>query len=257
MSFRLSPRPYTPDAARTRPPAGGRKKETPMNKFDGPVVLTVRGTLVPSNLEAARPLHNETAGSERGIAAARALGDLSHKVYAPCLASKQSSAKKGELLFIDRWVDPKGIMDFFSSSHVQEQASRMFSAKDATIWMPARGSFASHLPAPMGKDKRFVGMIRGPIKSPEATIEVFRGVDEKAQRDARRRGLMSHEIFIKLAPPGDTSALELLGIDVWCDFDGMSEHYTDQTHMAGLGTAFTGPPQATVWEQAPGQWSEW
>jgi hypothetical protein len=228
-----------------------------MTKLDGPVALTVRGTLVPPTLDLARPLHNETAGSEQGIAAARALGDLSHKVYAPCLASKQSSAKSGELLFVDRWADPKGIMDFFSNAHVQQQASRLFSSKDATVWMPARGAFVTHLPAPMGKDRRFLGMIRAAVKSPEASIEVFRSVDEKAQRDARRRGLLSHELFIKLAPPGDSSPLELLGIDLWCDFEGMTEHYTDQTHMAALGTAFACPPQATVWEQAPGQWSEW
>src|SRR5262245_64645481 len=83
-----------------------------------PVVLTVRGTLNPKTLEAARSLHNDTAGSPQGIAAARALGDLSHKVYAPCLRSSQSSAREGELLFLDSWADPKGIMEFFSNPHV-------------------------------------------------------------------------------------------------------------------------------------------
>ena len=60
-----------------------------------PVVLTVRGTLVPASLEAARVLHNDTAGSEQGIAAARSLGDLSHKVFAPASrATKLSSARE-------------------------------------------------------------------------------------------------------------------------------------------------------------------
>jgi hypothetical protein len=27
--------------------------------------------------------------------------------------------------------------------------------------------------------------------------------------------------------------------------------------MAALGGAFAGAPQASVWEQAPGNWSEW
>lgn len=230
--------------------------ESPVG-LDTHIVLTVRGTLVPATLEAARVLHNETAGSEAGKAAARSLGDLSHKVFAPNPGSKQSDAKAGELLFIDVWQDPKGLMDFFSNPQVQEQGAHLFSSRDATVWMPAIGAFSYSLPAPMGKNDRFVGLIRGPIASPEQAIEIFRNVDLKAQRDARRRGLLSHEVFIKMSAPGDGSPLELLGLDVWCDEAGMGEHYGDQTHMAGLGAAFAGAPQASVWEQGTGHWSEW
>jgi hypothetical protein len=224
---------------------------------DSHVFLTVRGNLNPKTLEAARVLHNETAGSAPGIAAARALGDLSHKVYAPSLQSKQSGAKEGELLFIDMWVDPKGIFEFFSNAHVQEQGGRLFGNREPAVWMQARGAFAWSLPAPAGKNDRFVGMIRGPIGSPEKAIEIMRGADVKAQRDARRRGLLSHDVLIKINPPGDNSPLELLGIDLWYDFKGMTEHYGDETHMAALGGVFSGQPQASVWEQAPGAWSEW
>jgi hypothetical protein len=219
-----------------------------------PVQLTVRGTLAPKSLEAARILHNDTAGSPQGIAAARSLGDLSHKVFAPCL---RSGGKDGELLFLDVWCDPQGIGQFFSNANTQEQAAKMFTAKDATIWMRATGSYSYHLPSPRGKDTRFVGMVRGPIASPEKAIEIFAGIDAKAVRDARKRGLLSHDIFIKVPMPGDTSGPELLGLDVWVDHDGMTEHYADQTHMAALGKAFSGPPSPSVWEQAPGAWSEW
>jgi hypothetical protein len=222
-----------------------------------PVLLTVRGTTVPKTLEEMRIVHNQTAGSAQGIAAARALGDLSHMVYAPSLASKQSTAKAGELLFLDVWATPKGIMDFFSNEQVVQQGVKLFSSRDATVWMPAAGSFSYHLPAPRGRSDRYVGMIRGPIASPDKSIEIFRGVDTQAQPVARRRGLISHEIFIKLNPPDAAAPLELLGLDVWCDFAGMGEHYTDETHMRGLSGAFSGPPDPTVWEQAPGQWSEW
>ena len=225
--------------------------------IDWPVLLTVRGTTLPKTLEEMRVMHNQTAGSPQGIAAARALGDLSHMVYAPSLASKQSTAKAGELLFLDVWVKPKGIMDFFSNEQVVQQGTKLFSSRDATVWMPAAGSFSYHLPAPRGKSDRYIGMIRGPIASPEQSIDVFRTVDINAQPDARRRGLLSHEIFIKLTPPDGSSPVELLGVDVWSDFAGMSEHYSDETHMRGLSGAFSGPPEATVWEQAPGQWSEW
>jgi hypothetical protein len=51
--------------------------------------------------------------------------------------------------------------------------------------------------------------------------------------------------------------LELLGLDLWSDFGGMTEHYADPTHMGGLGDAFAGQPQASVWEQPNGHWSEW
>jgi len=148
-------------------------------------------------------------------------------------------------------------MDFFSNENVVRQGAKLFSSRDASVWMPAQNAFSYHFPAPRGKPDRYVGMIRGPIASPEKSIELFRSVDINAQPDARRRGLLSHEIFIKLNPPGSDAPLELLGLDFWCDFDGMSEHYADQTHMSGLENAFSGEPQPTIWEQAPGQWSEW
>ena len=60
-----------------------------------------------------------------------------------------------------------------------------------------------------------------------------------------------------LRRPSKPRPLEILGVDVWCDAAGMHEHYGDQSHMAGLAGAFAGAPQASVWEQVPGDWSEW
>lgn len=222
---------------------------------DTHVLLVVRGTLVARDLETARVLHNETAGSAPGIAAARALGDLSHQVYSPGPATKQSGAKPGELLFVDRWVDADGIAKFFSAPQVQAQAGKLFSERDASLWMPARGAFTYGLPAPRNKPNRWVGMVRGPIASAEQAIAVFAEVDRGAQRDARRRGMVSHEIFIKLARPGDP--LELLGLDLWCDVDGMIEHYADASHMRGLSPAFSGATAASAWQQPEGAWNEW
>jgi hypothetical protein len=222
---------------------------------DSPIFLTVRGTLNNPDLEQARVLHNETAGSQPGIAAARALGDLSHKVYAP--SGKLPGAGKGELLFLDNWQDPKGLMEFFSNAHVQQQGGRLFSSRDATVWMPARGAFTWNLPAARGRDARFVGMLRAPISSPEKAIELFAAVDKKVQRDARRRGQLSHDLYIKLNPPGVDAPLELLGVDIWSDGQGMVEHYSDRTHMPELAVAFSGPPATSVWEEPAGVWSEW
>lgn len=220
------------------------------------VLLTVRGNYLSNDLESCRVVHNDTAGSVPGIAAARALGDLSHKVYAP-LPSPLSSAKTGEVLFLDWWQDPKGLMDFFANEEVQMQGTKLFKSRDASVWMPAKGSFSYTLPAAAGKNERYVGMIRGKIASPDAAIEIFRAADQKAQRAARARGLLSHEVFIKMNPPGDSSPLELLGMDVWCDAKGMGEHYSDPAEMAALAGAFSGKADPTTWVQAPGQWSEW
>ena len=225
--------------------------------IEWPVLLAVRGTPLPKTLEAMRVIHNETAGSPPGIAAARSLGDLSHMVYAPLSGGPGSASASNELLFLDVWVHPKGIMDFFANENVVQQGTKLFSSRDATIWMPADGSYSYHLPAPRGKSDRYVGIVRGPIASAAASIDIFRAADIGGQQDARRRGLLSHQIFIKLAAPGDASPLELLGVDVWNDKAGMAEHYGDAKHMKALDGAFAGRPQTSTWEQAPGQWSEW
>lgn len=221
-----------------------------------PVFLTVRGTYVASTLDSCRVIHNDTAGSQAGIAAARALGDLSHKVYSP-VPMPQGGAKDGEVLFLDWWQDAKGLMEFFANETVQMQGVKLFTGRDATVWMPAKGAFTYNLPAAANKPERYVGLIRGPIVSPEKTLAIFRAADVKAQRAARARGLLSHELFIKLNPPGDASPLELLGVDVWCDAKGMGEHYADPNEMKALEGAFSGAPVASVWQQAPGNWSEW
>src|SRR5436853_7306731 len=104
-----------------------------------PVMLTVRGTLNPTTLDAARVLHNDTAGSAPGIAAARALGDLSHRVFAP-VTEAAPGVKPDELLFIDPWCDPQGIGQFFSNHEGQRQAGELFSAHDATGREPAPGA---------------------------------------------------------------------------------------------------------------------
>jgi hypothetical protein len=216
------------------------------------VFLTVRGTLVPKTLDAACSLHNETAGSAEGIAAARALGDLSHKVYAPVPGL---GANVGELLFLDWWKTADGIGTFFSDPRVQGMASKLFTQRQGVIWMPARGAFGFDLAAPMAKGERFLGVVRGVVPSPEHAIEVLRNVLAPKLSDSRRRGQLSHQLFVKIPMPGEPATPELLGVDLWCDAGGMKEHYGD---IAGYEKAFVGAPQASVWQQpGGGVWSEW
>ncbi|MFT3836092.1 MAG: hypothetical protein QM723_03730 [Myxococcaceae bacterium] len=223
--------------------------------IEGPVVLTVRGQHKLKNTEAARVLHNDTAGSQAGIAAARALGDLSHKVFVPY--GERSGAKPNELLFLDVWVSPDGIGQFFSNPHVNEQGANLFTQKEPTIWMSARGSFSFHLPAAANRNERYVGIIRAKLTSAEKAIEDFKKVTQANLKTSRLRGQLSHELYIKVPMPGDNGPLELLGIDVWCDAKGMMEQYANPEELKGIGASFAGPPDATIWEQAPGNWSEW
>jgi hypothetical protein len=220
---------------------------------DSLVLLTVRGTLVPQGAEAACKAHNDTAGSPDGIAAARALGDLSHKVYAPVPGL---GAEDGELLFLDWWKTAEGIGTFFSDPRVHGMASVLFTQREGVTWMPARDAFGFELPPPMAKAGRFLGIVRGPVPSPEHAIGVFRASLAPKLSDARRRGQLSHHLFVKIPLPGASAAPELLGIDHWCDAAGMKEHY--ESLGGGYEKAFTGKPQTSVWQQATGGvWSEW
>jgi hypothetical protein len=210
------------------------------------VFLTVRGTLVPGTLDAACKVHNETAGSPDAIAGARALGDLSHKVYA--LVPGAPGAKPGELLFFDWWKTAEGIGTFFSDPRVHGMVAQLFSHREGTVWMPARGAFGFDLPAPAARAERYVGLVRGPVESPEHAVDVFRGVHAGKLSDARRRGQLSHQLFVKLPTPGESSDPEILGVDIWCDAEGMKQHYAE---LKGVEKAFRGAPQLSVWGSRP------
>jgi hypothetical protein len=198
-------------------------------------------------------LHNETAGSASGIAAARQLGDLSHKVYAPLKGIPGTEA--GEILFLDYWLSADGIGTFFADPQVQGMAFKLFAVRDGVMWMPARGAFSFQLPAPMHKNDRYLGVVRGTVGSAAAAIKVFRDTLAPKLSDARRRGQLSHEIFVRIPLAGEPAQPEIIGLDLWYDGEGMSEHYKE---ISGVYQAFSGKPQTSVWEPAPdGVWSEW
>ena len=56
---------------------------------------------------------------------ARSFGDLSHAVYVP--ADHTSGAPK-EMLFIDYWNSPQGLMQFFSNEQVQQGGKLVFAS---------------------------------------------------------------------------------------------------------------------------------
>lgn len=217
------------------------------------VLLTVRGTTTTGPGGAARDVHNQTAGSAEGVAAARALGDLSHSVYTPVDGMPGASA--GELLFLDVWKDAEGIGTFFSDEQVQQGADMLFSDREAVVWMPAQGAYGFELPAPQHLTGRYLGVARGAIADPANAVEIFRKVLAPTISEARRLGQVSHQLYIKLPMPGDDGPSEAIGLDVWADPAGMGEYYQS---LSGFEAAYVGPPQTSVWEQAAGgTWTEW
>jgi hypothetical protein len=221
-----------------------------------PVLLCIRGTLRDAGqTESARKTHNATAGNPEGVAAAKSLGDLSHKVFIPA-KSEMAGAQPGEFLILDVWETPGGIEKFFANSDVQHGGEKLFTKRDPTVWMPARGAYGFNLPAAMGRNDRHVGLFRAQVKSPEIAMEVFDKAIRPATNKARQRGQLSHQLYFRLGPPSKDGTAELLGVDVWCDLQGMQQYYREE-NLEALGKALVGAPQTSIWSQPPGEWTEW
>jgi hypothetical protein len=219
-------------------------------------LLTIRGTLAPSSLDSARQLHNETAGADANVAAARSLGDLSHLVHVP-LANEPSEGA-GELLIMDVWNSLSGLDQFFANPQVQEQGGRIFKTRDPVVWAPAPGFCAYHLPAPSGKNGRIVGIARGTVPSREEARSLMNASSAKWINKARALGQQSHEVYFRLAPPGSAESLELLAVDVWMDAQGMNELYGNSEYLGPFAKLFVDRPQTSVWTRpAGGRWVEW
>jgi hypothetical protein len=212
-------------------------------------LLTVRGTASTADPEAARKLHNDTAGTDAGVDAARALGDLSHNVFVPL------EGGGSELLFVDTWNSLSGMEAFFADPHVQAGAAELFTSRDAVAWIPSE-FVEFHLPVPSDRSPVALGLLRATVASMDAARAAFREVAAANLNKARLHGQISHQTFQRATPEGP-SATELLGVDLWFDLDGMARYYADPHTYDALGGVFTGPPETSVWAPAPGSWREW
>lgn len=214
-------------------------------------LLSIRGVLAPNSLEAARTLHNETAGAPQSVEAARSLGDLSHMVYVP------AHSQSGEFLILDRWTSMDGLNQFFANPQVQEQAGRIFSERDPVVWMPATGFTSYHVPVPYGKNERIVGIVRGKLISIEDGRTQHNQLVTAFAHKARRRGHVSHEAFIRLTAPNEPASTEFFAIDVWMDAEGMNEHYQDPEFNTAFPQLFAESATTDVWVHPVGDWVEW
>jgi hypothetical protein len=214
-------------------------------------LLTVRGKVTTPTVADARELHNTTAGAAQGVAAARALGDLSHNVYSA------AGAANGEILFIDFWNSLSGLGAFFADPQVQAGASRLFTERDGVVWAPTSGFGDFHLASPSGRSAAGVGLIRVGVTSLEAAAAAFDAYAAATINTGRRYGQLSHSTRSRVANPGESIAPEILGVDVWTDVEQMNQYYELGLGFDHLGPVFTGQPQTSVWQQAAGDWTEW
>lgn len=225
-----------------------------MNKDLSLFLLAIRGTLASPTLEAARKLHNSTAGAPANIAAAKSLGDQSHMVYVPLEAPKKGA---GEFLILDIWNSMEGLNNFFANPTVQEQAGQIFAKRDPLVWAPADGFVSYHIPAPFGMNDRFVTTARGVVKNMDEARKLHNSAVANTLGKARKAGNLSHESYFRMAAPGSPEALEWLGVDVWLRPDDMMGYYEDADFLAGFDHMFTAEADTAVWVHPKGDWVEW
>ena len=213
-------------------------------------LLTVLGTPKGVSPEKSADLHNATAGSPGGVAAAKSLGDLSHNVFIPAAAETR-------LLFIDTWNSPQGLGQFFADKGTQDGAAALWDEYQPTLWMPAAGFGSYVLPAPAGKSVGAVGILRAPVTSFDAAAPAFLADSAAKINASRQHGLLSHTLWVPVPMgPGQTPAVEVLAVDSWLDVDGMNTWYADATYDH-LGPVFTGAPETGAWKPAGSSWIEW
>jgi hypothetical protein len=216
-------------------------------------LLTVRGTVNTPTVADARELHNATAGSPDGVAAALALGDLSHNVY----TAAGNGAEVDELLFIDYWNSPTGLGRFFADPQVQAGAAQLFAERQGVLWAPTAGFGDFHLPAASGAAVTGVGLLRVGISSLESAAPAFNAYASATINTARRYGQVAHATWSRLPNPGETISPEVIGVDLWTDPERMNAYYELGLGFEHLGPVFAGQPQTSVWRTAEGQWTEW
>ncbi len=217
-------------------------------------LLSIPGRLAPETMEAARLVHNSTAGAPANVAAAKSLGDLSHMVYKPL---GQVDGDASNFLILDLWNNMDGLNTFFANKQVQEQAGQIFSQRDPVVWVPAEGFHGYHIPAPFGKNERYVGIVRGTVRSRADGQKRHNDLVNKAINKARAAGSLSHEAYFRQSPPGAPESLEFFAVDVWMSDSGMGQYYDDPEFLSGFQEMFAAPPSASVWVHPAGEWVEW
>jgi hypothetical protein len=242
-----------------------------------PLTLHLTRGVLASTIDETRGMHNAFVdeGTQPGREIARALGDLSHNVYAPARGVDPAlRAQPGELLFVDYWAAASGTEMFFSNPVALGAADQLFSSREESEWAVAPDGFGFSVPARHGAPPRFVAITRAAIRSADEAVPAMGKLISAGLPAARRRGQISHGLFIRDAgianrrPAANTrrahgntlaqsaAQAEVLALDGWSTVDGLAEHYRDATVTGGLPDALIGPAETAVWQQEAG-FSEW
>jgi len=181
-----------------------------------------RGTRAAKTLEGARTAHNETA-SAAAQAAARSLGDLTHKVY---VRADRDGATSDEFLILD-------------------------------VWNNLEGFYSYHLQAPYGKNERFVAIVRGAVHSRAEAQTLHNDFVARQVGQAHVAGAVSHEAYFRINEPEAPESLEFLALDVWTDSSGMAQYYQGAEFQSSLQKLFATAPSISTWTHPAGDWNEW
>jgi hypothetical protein len=163
----------------------------------------------------------------------------------------------GEFLILDIWNNLDGLNQFFANKDVQDQAGLIFSQRDPVVWTPAEGFYSYHIPAPHGKNDRYVAVVRGTVRSVSEAQALHNEIIGQHVNATRMAGDLSHDAYLRMAAPGSPEALEFMAIDVWMDAAGMAKTYEDPQLGEAFGKLFTAPPTTSAWVHPAGEWVEW
>jgi hypothetical protein len=165
-----------------------------------PLTLHLTRGVLASTIDETRSAHNAFVddGSQPGREIARALGDLSHNVYTPARGLDPAlRAQPGELLFVDYWAAASGMEMFFSNPVALGAADQLFSSREESEWAFAPNGFGFSVPARHGVPPRFVAITRAAIRSTDEAVPALGKFISAALPAARRRGQISHGLFIR------------------------------------------------------------
>ena len=214
------------------------------------LLLTVRGRAAVATLYQARELHTARGGAPASVAGARALGDLSHNVFA-------GIDHPDEIMFIDVWNSASGLGTFFGIPAVQESAGRLFAERDAVVWSASRGFGDFFLPTVAGSSVQGVGILRATVTSVEKAADAFHAYASETINVGRMHGQASHSTWLGAAGPGGQPSTEGGGVDTWTDVAQMNAFYALGLGYDHLGPVFAGEPKTSIWQAAEGHWVEW
>jgi len=209
-----------------------------------------RGTRAAKTLEGTRTAHNETA-SAAAQAAARSLGDLTHKVY---VRADRDGATSDEFLILDVWNNLEGFKQFFANT---VSRSKLLNQRDQVLWSPAEGFYSYHLQAPYGKNERFVAIVRGAVHSRAEAQTLHNDFVARQVGQAHVAGAVSHEAYFRINEPEAPESLEFLAQDVWTDSSGMAQYYQGAEFQNSLQKLFATAPSISTWTHPAGDWNEW